>query len=273
MNQFASSIAAPIPGIGHNKPAEAIDRIDALTDRLAGIHRELVVRFLDLELGCVRVPDPIESEEDAGLTTDFVAQCQVHIRDTEAAHKQEKEFFLKAGKAVDAFFKRRCENLTLALVPVVARLKAYGDQVAETERRRHEIARLASEEDARLAIEEAVRHRAEAERLAREGTSDDDHRRAAEYLILAEEANERAEAARLQILNSPVPTRIRGDYGATAYVARTWTFEVIDLGQVPREYVSLDVGAVKDAINKDGIRNISGLRIFRSESLRIRGAA
>jgi hypothetical protein len=41
---------------------------------------------------------------------------------------------------------------------------------------------------------------------------------------------------------------------------------------VPHEYVSLDIGAVKDAINKDGVRNIPGLRIFRAESLRIKGA-
>lgn len=272
MNQLASSTAGPAPGIGHNQPIEAENGLEALTQSLGQTHCGLVARFLALELGCLRVPDPIPGEEDARQTTDFIAQCQVHIRDAEAAHKKEKVFFLKAGRAVDAFFKRRCEKLTASLIPVIARLKSYSDQTAEAERERHEIARRASEEDASRAMEEAVRHRATAELLARGAMNGEDSSGAAEHLVLAEEAMERARIARVQTSSSPEPARIRGDYGATAYVTRTWSFEIIDLDQVPRKYVSLDVGAVKDAINKDRIRNISGLRIFRTEMLRIRGA-
>jgi hypothetical protein len=69
------------------------------------------------------------------------------------------------------------------------------------------------------------------------------------------------------------PTRIRGDYGATAYVSRAWTFEVVDLDQVPRQYLSLDGAVVREAITRDGVRAIPGLRIFQVESLRVRGAA
>ena len=161
----------------------------------------------------------------------------------------------------------------MALVPVVARLKAYGDQLADAERRRHEMARRAGEVEVLRATEQAVRHQAEAERLAREATSDEDRRCAAEQLILAENAAERAAAARIQAAIPAEPTRIRGDYGATAYVARNWTFEIIDLSQVPPKYVTLNVGAVKHAINRDGVRDIPGLRVFRAESLRIRGTA
>jgi len=273
VNQLGSFIAGPAPGLGHNRPPEVINQVGALTHRLAGTYGDLVARFLDLELGCARVPHPIQGEEDASLATDFIAQCQVHTRDAEAAHKREKEFFLKAGRAVDAFFKRRCETLSVALVPVVSRLKTYHDQVVEAERRRHEVACRAGEEEACRATEEAGRYRAEAERLVGEAMNAEDRRHAAEHLILAEQAEERAEKARLQASTSLEPTRIRGDYGATAYVSRTWAFEVIDLGQVPREYVSLDVAAVREAINKDRARNIPGLRIFPVESLRVRGAA
>ncbi len=52
-----------------------------------------------------------------------------------------------------------------------------------------------------------------------------------------------------------------------------WTFEVIDLDQVPREYMSLDVEVVREAINKDAVREIPGLRIYQSETLHVRGAA
>src|SRR5271167_121054 len=128
----------PSPGLGHNHPPEPLYPIDTLDLRLSRTHRELVVRFIDLELGCARVPDPLLSEDDAATTTDFIAQCQSLIKKAEAAHKQEKEYFLKAGRMVDAFFKSRCTRLTSALAPAVLRLKAYRDQLAKLEAQRHE---------------------------------------------------------------------------------------------------------------------------------------
>ncbi len=263
---------APSPGLGHNHPPEPVDPIDGLNTRLADSHNDLVLRFRDLELGCTRVPDPIDSEEDAATATDFIAQCQAHIKKTEAAHKREKELFLKAGRAVDAFFKRRCDTLNAALAPAVSRLKAYRDQIAAAERRRHEAARRAAEEEARRAATEAEAHRAEAERLAREGPGFADRRQAAEELRRAEDAAARAAAADERATVVLEPTRIRGDYGATAYVSRSWSFEVVDLDRVPREYMSLDVTVVREAITRDGVREIPGLRIFQAEALRVRGA-
>ena len=266
-------VFAPPPLSGHNHPPEPIDPIEGLTARLAETHSDLVARFRDLELGCARVPDPLESEEDAAILTDFIAQCQRHIKKAEATHKQEKELFLKAGRAVDAFFKRRCDKLIAALAPGVSRLKAYRDQVALLERQRHEEARRAAEEEARRAAAEAEEHRAAAERLAREAQDFGDRRHAAQELQLAEAAAERAAIAGREATAPLEPTRIRGDYGALAYVTRSWTFEVVDLDQVPREYMSLDVEVVREAITKDGVREIPGLRICQAESLRIKGAA
>jgi hypothetical protein len=68
------------------------------------------------------------------------------------------------------------------------------------------------------------------------------------------------------------PTRIRDDYGATAFLRRSWIFEVVDIDQVPRTYMSLDVPVVREAITRDGVRNIPGLRIFQTEVLRVRSA-
>jgi len=266
-------VFGPLPGFGHNHPPEPIDPIEALTAWLGETHCDLVARFRDLELGCARVPDPLESEEDAATLTDFIAQCQRHIKKAEASHRREKELFLKASRAVDAFFKRRCDKLTAALVPGVSRLKAYRDQVALLERQRHEKARRAAEEEASRAAAEAEEHRAAAERLARAAQNLSDRRQAAEELQLAEAAAERATTANREATARIEPTRIRGDYGATAYVTRSWTFEVVDLDQVPREYMSLDVEVVRKSIAGDGVREIPGLRIFQAESLRVRGAA
>ena len=209
-------------------------------------------------------------QEDAATATDFIAQCQAHIRKTEAAHKQKKELFLKAGRAVDAFFKRRCDTLNAALAPAVLRLKGYRDELARAEVQRHETARRAAAEVARRAAAEADEHRAAAERLAGEAQSLEGRRRAAEELRLAEEAAVRAAAASEQAMAVLEPTRIRGDYGATAFVRRSWSFEVVELDRVPREYMSLDVTVVREAITRDGVREIPGLRIFQAEALRVR---
>jgi hypothetical protein len=66
------------------------------------------------------------------------------------------------------------------------------------------------------------------------------------------------------------PMRIRGNDGATTFVRRSWSFEVIDRDRVPREYMSLHVPVVREAITYDGIRHIPGLRIFQTEGLRVR---
>jgi hypothetical protein len=118
---------------------------------------------------------------------------------------------------------------------------------------------------------EAAQHRALAEQLAR-GAGLTDRQRALEELRLAEEAEARAAAAGRQARVSLEPTRLYGGYGSTAYVSRSWTFEVIDLDQVPREYLSLDVAVVREAITRAGVRDIPGLRIFQAEALRVRGA-
>jgi hypothetical protein len=234
MDQLSLSIT-PAPGIGHNSPPEPIDPVTALKERLAVDHAELVTGFHDLELTCARVPDPITSEEEAVLATDFIAQCQLQIKTAEAAHKREKGLFLTSGRVVDAFFKRRCEQLILALAPPVARLKAYRDRVAVAARRRHDEAQQRAEVEARCAVE----LRAEAKQLAREAKTEEDRARAAKQLRLAEEAATRAAIAEQQAAQALERTRIRGDYGATAYVRRSWTFEVVDLDRVPREYMSL----------------------------------
>ena len=263
----------PLPGLGHNLPPEPTDAIAALDLRLAQTHRELVVRFIDLELGCSRVPDPIASESDAATTTDFIAQCQAHIKSAETSHRREKEFFLKGGRIVDAFFKRHRVKLLTALAPATARLKAYRDHVADREAKRHADARRAMEAEAQRAAEEEAEYRAAASRLVQAARSPVDRQRAAEHWLLAEAAATRAAAAQQTASSKPEPTRIHGDYGSTAYTRKTWTFEVVDLDQVPRDYMSLDVDVVREAINKDAVREIPGLRIFQMETLHVRGAA
>jgi hypothetical protein len=271
MDQLA--LAFTWPGIGHNQPPEAIDPIEGLNARLIATHAGLVMWFRDLELACGRVRDPIATEVDAAAMTDFIAQCQLQLKHVEAEHKQEKALFLRGGRAVDAFFKGRCERLTAALAPIVARLKEYRDRAGVAERQRHKAAREKAADDTHRSFAKAEVHGARAERLSQGEQSFEERRDAIAALRLVDEATERAEAARQMALAPLEPIRIRGNYGATAFVRRDWSFDVVGLDQVPREYMSLEVPAVRAAITQDGIRHIPGLRIFQIEGLRVRATA
>lgn len=269
MSDLSSLPRNAAPNLGHNNPPDP-DPLEAIDLRLSRTYRELVVRFIELEIGCSRVPQPLDTSEQASTATDFIAQCQAHIKMAESAHKAEKEFFLKGGRIVDGFFKRRGEKLTAALQPVGRSLKAYHDGVADREARRREEEGEAAESTALVAEEEEARLREEADRLLAEGG---DRLAVAETLRLADLAAARAAAARAWARGKREPIHIRGDHGSTAYVRKAWSFEVVNLDQVPREHMSLDVEVVRDAIVRGNVRDIPGLRIYQSETLQVRGAA
>lgn len=50
--------------------------------------------------------------------------------------------------------------------------------------------------------------------------------------------------------------------------AKRWTFEVVNVNKVPKEYLVLDSAAVNKAI-RNGVREIDGLKIFQVEGLRV----
>ncbi len=200
--------------LGHNHPPEPIDRIGGLTVRLAETHSDFVARFHDLERSCARVLDPLESQEDATTLTDLIAARQRHIKKAEATHKQEKELFLKAGRAVDAFFKRGCDKLTAALALVVSRFNACRDQPALLECQRRADARRAAEVEACRAAVDADKHRAAAEWLGREAQNLVDRRRAAQGLQLPAAAAERGEIAGREASAALKPTPRRMAHSA-----------------------------------------------------------
>ena len=54
-----------------------------------------------------------------------------------------------------------------------------------------------------------------------------------------------------------------------SYEQEYWEFEVSDLDKVPAKYLKIDDKAVKEALN-DGVRNIEGLRVFKTTKKRYR---
>jgi len=54
----------------------------------------------------------------------------------------------------------------------------------------------------------------------------------------------------------------------TTVTAKRWTFDVVNVNKVPREYLVVDNAAVNKAI-RNGVREIDGLDIFQVEGLRV----
>jgi hypothetical protein len=269
--------------IGHNNPPEPI--IDPINDPappaqsvlerwLASFKAALeirneatIARYREIELGIANVPASIESATDAAQVTDFLAQAAGHIEAGAKVHKAEKALFLGAGKIIDACLLHRGQALAEKLGPVKARLKSYYEVLAHEERRRREAERRAAAEAAQQADQEAADARAEAAQQANV-----DRAAAARRIGDAEKAEEAAGHARKRAATPDARPQIRGDYGAVAYTQTRWQFEVVDLDAVPREYMSLDVAVVREAIEKDGVREIPGLKIFAVEHLRVKGS-
>lgn len=75
------------------------------------------------------------------------------------------------------------------------------------------------------------------------------------------------------VKSAPVPTapvHVPSFGGVkTKGVTKTWTFDLEDLSEVPREYLVLDETKVRAAI-KEGARHIPGIRIYQKESISLR---
>jgi hypothetical protein len=71
-----------------------------------------------------------------------------------------------------------------------------------------------------------------------------------------------------QVVPAEQPRATEGLVG-TASVRLTWTYEVVTLDEVPREYLVLNPAAVTRAI-RDGARAIPGLRIYQREGVAMR---
>jgi len=65
------------------------------------------------------------------------------------------------------------------------------------------------------------------------------------------------------------PVFIEPVVSSTTVTQKRWTFDVEDISKVPIEYLVVDSAAVRESII-DGVREISGLRIYQKESLSIR---
>lgn len=155
----------------------------------------------------------------------------------------------RAVRAVNAFFKEAAADPVATAEKNIKTKMAHWAR-AEEDRRREAAAR-AAEELERAALETA----AKLEEMGQE--------QAAETIL--DEGVSTSQAEKDSAKLGPA----RGQYGATTSTKHVWKFEVIDISQVPREYMMVDERAVAAAI-AEGVREIKGLKIFEGIQIAIR---
>jgi len=248
--------------VGGNQPPEAIpdDAAVELRARLERDYAKLFDQAADLLVGFTQIAEEIDADT-AQRITDFIAQqINAWTRDVKTAHAAEKRVFSDLGKVCDDVFLRKIDALTKEVSLVHARFTAY--QIAERDRIRaeQEARRREAEEAHRKADEDAARLRAEAAKLA------PTNREAAKNVIAQVEEAERRAAVANQVINAPDEKgHIRGDYGSMAYLKETYSFEVENFALVPLKFMLPNEKMIKAAI-RSGVREIRGLRIFRTET-------
>ncbi len=129
---------------------------------------------------------------------------------------------------------------------------------------RNDQARKAKEAADLAARQKAVADqiRLEAEAAKRRG----DERQTA---VLLNAAVDQYDAAKqIRAAAAPPPATAKTDVGAVT-VRKRWTFEVVNLADVPRDYLRLDEQKVT-AVIRAGVREIPGLRVFEVEEAAVR---
>ncbi len=155
----------------------------------------------------------------------------------------------RAIKAVNGFFKTQYFDPIDAAERSIKGL--MGPWYAEHERKRQEEARRAALEAERQALEAAAALEEQGQQAAADAIVDQG--------IKTAEAEEKA-AER---------TPVHGDHGSTTSARRQWKWRLVDLEQVPREFLTVDKVLVQEAI-KTGAREIPGLEIYEDVQIAIR---
>jgi hypothetical protein len=249
------------PGAGHNIEGVAFAVPDAAV--LAALwtreHAALLARRDQLLEAFSRFEAAhgagIQSDEIAGRAADFSRLLAREANAAEAVRKGLKAPLLAASRALDGFFKTDLsDRLAAAAAQVEKLLGTWQRAKVEAERKLREAAAQAAREAA--------------DRLAAEAMQSGDAT-LLQQARLADDAAQRAEIA-LQGGLAAV-ARTAGEGGAVASLKEHWTYEVLDLEQVPREWLMIDDRKLRAALRgEDGLRDIPGLRIYNDPQTVVR---
>jgi hypothetical protein len=251
--EVAMQAPQPQAGPGHNieDVVLAVPDAAALTALWARDHAALLARRDQLLEAFARFEathgDGIQSDEVAGRAADFARLLAREADKAEAVRKGLKAPLLAASRALDRFFKADLsDGLAAAAAKVEALLGIWQRAKVTAERQLREAAARAAREVA--------------DRLAAEAMRSGD----AALTQQAQHADDAAQRAEIGLhAGLAAVARTAGEGGAVASLKSYWTYEVVDIAQVPRQWLMIDDRKVRAAIRgDDALRDIPGLRIY-----------
>lgn len=196
----------------------------------------------------------VDSEASRDTAADLLAQIRRAKRAAESRRVELVKPHNDHVSSVNAFFKGVVQPMALADATLERRILAWN---AEQRRKADEAAR------------EAERQRKESERLLREA-EDAERAGKADAGELLDRAVASEESATSAQASARTPARVIPTVaGTVGERKKPWTYREVDLAKVPREYLCLEAGAVRRAINA-GVREIPGLEIYQEEGLAVR---
>lgn len=118
-----------LPSKTHNNPPSDIE---ILEDSLTLRHVSLMRAADEHGKLATKIPTQFTDQLEADFVADFIKEIAVLQKSLKAAHKDEKEPFLRQGQLVDSFFndyiRKLDENIATAKIPLTAWLKKKADE-------------------------------------------------------------------------------------------------------------------------------------------------
>jgi len=177
-------------------------------------------------------------------------------------------------KSVNGFCKDYTDRLAEIVTITKKKIGAYQYRQELERRKQEEAARKAAQElQDKLRREAEEMNRKAREEAARKAEEEAKARAASQAEIEAAKKKAEEEAAKHEI-HAPIVTApvipvqekvTRTETGAAAHVRKVWKAEVVNEAEVPREYLTVDMKKVNDAVRM-GAREIPGVRIFEEVS-------
>ncbi len=175
-------------------------------------------------------PHGIESDDADGIVSAIIKQLREEARQVDEIRKRVKQPFLDATKVIDGFFKAIIDPMHSAGERLTRLSTEYGlKKLAEAKRRAREAEVAAREEAMRLA--------------------------AANDLDRALAQEEIAENIAATPIDSADASRVHGDYGTTASLRSSWTYEVVDKMALIRAVADGSISADALVVSDDWIKS------------------
>lgn len=197
---------------------------------------------------------PVLKREDFEVMTEWLKLVVSMAKEIKAREKDECAPAKAAIAEIKAKFAKPLE--LLATAENTAREKINVFLAAE-----RQVAEAEAEKDRQARLKNAQK---ELRKLDRKESTADKYDSATASALKQSIADQRQEI----MAKASAPTEINQS-GANASVRMVWAFDVVDLAQVPVEFVTVNDSAVRQAI-KDGTREIAGLKIYQKPTVAIK---